>query len=170
VKLKAPKGAFLLSGIFMGIWLFCERFYGRKPVEVMCLRLQQEHDAVVGLVIWFCWHYAHSQFIPLAVFERAQQLIHDSQQQLILPLRQLRKNKLLKGQPQAESIAQAILHAEILLEKNQLELINEQTADAIVTQASCDTVGLLDYLLNCGVGDAEPVVCLLYAHAAASLD
>ncbi len=154
----------------MGIWLFCERFYSCKPVEALCLRLQQENDAVVGLIIWLCWHYAQGRFIPAVVFAQAQALTSDTQQQLILPLRQLRKSALLRQQPQAAQIAKAILQAEILLEKNQLEFIDEQTTHCIVDQASVDTLGLIDYLLNCGVKDAEQAVCLLYAHASACLD
>ena len=154
----------------MDIWSFCESFYGRQPVEILSLRLQQENNAVVGLIIWFCWHYAHDRFIPINIFKQAEQIISVSQQQLILPLRQLRKHALLQQQPQSEKITKAILQAEILLEKNQLELVAEQTAHGVVSQASNETVGLFDYLLQCGVNDAEQTVCLLYTHATACLD
>ncbi|MDZ7924657.1 MAG: TIGR02444 family protein [Marinagarivorans sp.] len=156
--------------MFMDIWSFCESFYGRQPVEILSLRLQQENNVVVGLVIWFCWHYAHDRFIPINIFKQAEKIISVSQQQLILPLRQLRKHSLLQQQPHTEKIAKAILQAEILLEKNQLELVAEQTAHGIVSHISPETVGLFDYLLWCGVNDAEQAVYLLYTHAAASLD
>ena len=149
------------------IWPFCEAFYGQKPVEALCLQLQQQQQVNVGLVIWLCWHAVHKRFVTEKMFDVARTLIVPIHEELIVPIRTLRKSSLLAQQGDVQNIAKALLAAEILLEKEALELLASNTAKLTTLKAEQSTFGLQDYLASQKVQNAQDAPHFLYASALA---
>jgi uncharacterized protein (TIGR02444 family) len=151
------------------IWTFCEVFYGQKTVETLCLQLQYQRQVNIGLVIWLCWHAAHDRFITEQMFDAAHKLILPLHAELILPLRGLRKSFLLSQQSNSKNIAGALLSAEILLEKEALELLESNLGSSTTTVIAQSAFGLQDYLALQKVQNAQHDAHFLYTAAFAAI-
>ncbi len=152
----------------MKIWPFCERFYSRKPVEALCLQLQNEYDINVGLVIWLCWHVAHGRFLNEAAFIVAKRESLGGDHDTITQLRGLRKTLKSSQLVDGSTIKSHILAAEILLEKAILErLESEIELQELIPDSAA--FGLLDYLHQYQVPEADRSTQFLYANALACI-
>ncbi|WP_053981258.1 TIGR02444 family protein [Marinagarivorans algicola] len=152
----------------MKLWPFCERFYSRKPVEALCLQLQDNHNICVGLVIWLCWHAAYGRFLNEATFAIAKREFLGADHGMIEQLRSVRK--ILKSSALADgaAIKSHILAAEILLEKAILERLESYIQLQELTPDSA-AFGLLDYLRQHQVPEADRSAQFLYANALACI-
>lgn len=152
----------------MKIWPFCERFYSRKPVEALCLQLQNEYDINVGLVIWLCWHAAHGRFLSEATFVVAKRESLGGDHDMITQLRGMRKTLKSSELVDGSIIKSHILAAEILLEKAILErLESEIELQELIPDSAA--FGLLDYLRQYQVPEADRSTQFLYANALACI-
>ena len=149
----------------MTIWPFCEKFYGRKPVATLCLHLQDRYQLNVGLIIWLCWHSAHNRFVSGPIFQQASLLSDFIYDPLILPLRAIRKQVLHASLTDDQIIYQHVLTAEILMEKSLLLMLDDRLTPQVAAELDGQTFGLLDYLSQSNVENAEQSVRFLYASA-----
>lgn len=152
----------------MRLWDFCEQLYGDKRIELLCLDLQNRYQVNVGLVLWLSWLVKIGRFTDKPTFEQAQSLSLSFHETFIRPVRKLRKNAKLRTFEHGNAIAQHLLNAEILLEREVLEAIEERFDDNLRHQAGASTYGLRDYLAACGVIDADATAQFLYAAAMSS--
>lgn len=152
----------------MKLWAFCELFYGRKPVETLCLKLQNQQGVNVGLVIWMCWHAAHHRFLDANTFAQAKAEVLGVHQALIDSLRSVRKSPIIQNLPAKNAISSHVLAAEILLEKTILEQLEANWPIKELAPVN-EVFGLSDYLRQCQVQDVDQATQFLYANASACI-
>lgn len=95
------------------LWDFSLILYGKKPVQTLCLELQEQAGANVNLLLFALWLAAENrQFQPDVVL--ADETYGAWHQQVVLPLRQVRyTTKLLQGRTELyESLKKNELEAE----------------------------------------------------------
>jgi uncharacterized protein (TIGR02444 family) len=73
------------------LWDFALRFYRLPGVEQDCLDLQDRWGADATLVLWLCWLEQREASVLKVDIEAAQQKVGAWQQQVIAPLRLLRR-------------------------------------------------------------------------------
>lgn len=102
------------------LWNFSLIHYAKKPVQELCLELQEQADANVNLLLFALWLAAENrQFLPDTIL--ADETYCAWHQQVVLPLRQVRyATKLLQGRAELyESLKKDELEAE-RVEQNRL--------------------------------------------------
>lgn len=113
-----------------GLWDYALRVYGRDAVRVICLTLQDDHQADVNLLLFFCWRAEHGAPIPAtgeisAMIARIQPV----RDLAILPLRSLRRALGVPldhdSRAAREITRQRVLEAEIAAEGLALALLEE---------------------------------------------
>ncbi|HEY7774792.1 MAG TPA: TIGR02444 family protein [Marinagarivorans sp.] len=149
----------------MRIWPFCEVFYGRPPVANLCLKLQDEYQLHVGLIIWLCWHCAHQRFVSRDLFQVASLKAKATYEPFILPLRSIRKQLKHEVSTDAQGAYQHVLSAEILMEKVLLTSLESELNDHAQSIQCAETYGLQDYFLANRVDDSAQHAQFLYASA-----
>jgi uncharacterized protein (TIGR02444 family) len=86
------------------LWNFAQRLYARPGVEQACLHLQNS-GADVCLLLCACWLQQTAQAFSPQRLQQLQSLAQPWQQQVITPLRELRKNWRAAAQQQPELAA-----------------------------------------------------------------
>ena len=151
----------------VGLWEFCEQFYGERRIELLCLDLQNRYQVNVGLILWLAWLVKIERFIERSDFEQARSMSLTFHETLINPIRSLRKAPQVQSLQCGKAVAGQLLNAEIMLERELLETIEARFSHCLNDNATCETLGLSDYLLACKVPEADAVTQFLYAAAKA---
>jgi uncharacterized protein (TIGR02444 family) len=74
-----------------GLWDFAVALYARPAIAALCLRAQDEHGADVCLLLTALWLEQHRRPFEQDVADALWRIAADWQQQVCLPLRQLRR-------------------------------------------------------------------------------
>ena len=119
--MREPKG-------MMKLWDFALDFYARPGVEVDCLTLQEE-GVDVCLLLCCAWLYARGVTYEQQRFETLQDIAHQWQQEVITPLRKLRRSWKAREKHDAELVAlrERLKHLELGAEQVLLKRL-EQSA------------------------------------------
>lgn len=107
------------------LWNFALVFYAQPHVAKACLRLQDEYKANVCLLIAMCWLDARQHYLTDADFVALQNYIDGWSQEVVEPLRLLRRRlkSSFENLPQDETqmeLRNSIKQAELLAEKKLL--------------------------------------------------
>ncbi|MEX0740705.1 MAG: TIGR02444 family protein [Pseudohongiella sp.] len=119
-----------------GLLHFAQSVYALPDVQTLCLRLQDEQDVDVVLLLMCCWHGCCRGLLSQAQFEQAAAFSGTWTRQLVKPLRQSRR--WLKSHPSAaigvpgadqEDLRQRIKAIELDAEFMQLRALASMFAD-----------------------------------------
>lgn len=118
------------------LWDFSLALYSAPDVESICLRLQDDFQVNINILLWCCWLEVHGIHLTAMRLEQACQRIDSWDQTVVAPLRHLRrdiKQRYLANDPQIEACRQTIKTAELAAEKVELDwleaLANDWLAD-----------------------------------------
>ncbi|ARU28817.1 TIGR02444 family protein [Cellvibrio sp. PSBB006] len=117
------------------LWDFSLALYSAPDVESICLRLQDDFQVNVNILLWCCWLEVRSIRLTPMRLEQACQRIDSWDQSVVAPLRHLRrdiKQHYLANDPQVEACRQAIKSAELAAEKVELDWLETLTDDWLV--------------------------------------
>lgn len=115
-------------------WQFSLAFYGRDGVAETCLRLQDEQGLDVNLVLFCLWAGSRGQRLEAEHFALIAAEAATWQQEVVAPLRQVRR--WLKGKGQGEASMQDALRQVIKEQELRAEAIEqERLAGHLVGQA-----------------------------------
>jgi uncharacterized protein (TIGR02444 family) len=121
------------------LWNFAVAVYGQPKIATLCLRLQDEHDFDVNLLLWCLWYGEHYGQIDAALMDRALEFSRLWQEQVVAPLRRTRR-WLRHQRPAAdhgsgmEELRQQVKACELASERLQLDRL--QTLRAVSAPAS----------------------------------
>lgn len=73
------------------LWNFAVAVYDQPEIRTLCLCLQDEHGFDVNLLLWCLWHGEYYGQIDAALMDRAQEFSHPWQEQVVTPLRRIRR-------------------------------------------------------------------------------
>lgn len=110
----------------INLWDFARQNYARPGVESLCLCLQDDWQAEVGLVLWLAWLEYGGHQLNTDQLRRAQAQLAAWQTRVVEPLRQLRrqiKSDYPKRSETLEACRQAIKSAELRAEQYGLETL-----------------------------------------------
>jgi len=114
------------------LWDFACQSYARPDVERLCLRLQDDWQAEVGLLLWLAWLESLGHQLNTEQLRWAQAQTAPWRTQVLEPLRQLRrqiKSEYPKRSETIEACRQAIKSAELRAEQHCLETLATLTDD-----------------------------------------
>jgi len=125
------------------LWDFALAFYARPQVADACLQLQDEYQANVCLIIGMHWLDVRQQHLKEEEFAVLKNHIKAWTQEMVVPLRSLRRRLKLPFENLAQDDAQeqlraAVKHAELLAEKKLLSAI-EQWVMSLTALDTSDT-------------------------------
>ncbi|MGS2723423.1 TIGR02444 family protein [Porticoccus sp. GXU_MW_L64] len=103
-----------MSEVRNQLWQYSLALY--PAIEPWCLQMQDDHNANVNLLLLCCFAGSRGQNLTLSQLNDAQDCIASWDQQVVKPLRQLRRQlPLLPQQPKAK---QLLLDAELNAERH----------------------------------------------------
>lgn len=105
------------------IWEFCESIYAESGVESLCLRLQDEQDVNVLILLWCAWLELLGEQLPRELLATASAQVAAISDPTLMPLRQLRRQLKNDGVLPADVNRQVRRHlcdAELAIEKHLL--------------------------------------------------
>jgi len=106
------------------LWDFAWRTYSAPGIEPLCLTLQDEWQAEVGLLLWLRWLETRGQLLSASQLHLAQSQIAPWQNRVLNPLRELRR-QIKADYPQRDETTEAcrplIQSAERRAEQQTLE-------------------------------------------------
>jgi uncharacterized protein (TIGR02444 family) len=109
------------------LWRYALRLYGRPGVERACLGLHEGWGADVNLLLFCCWLESRGIRAGLPLLRRAVAAVAPWREQVILPLRNLRRcmKPGLAGVPAAssEAVRGSVRAAELAAERVELALL-----------------------------------------------
>lgn len=148
------------------LWDFSLRQYACAGVADACLRLQDEYEVNVNVLLWCLWLEQRGITLDAARLRSAQKRIRDWDEYYVVPLRQLRRRmKVEFGTADAdiELVRQQIKQAELLAEKQLQSLLETlaQTWDNTVSAPLTDGKNLRFYLQQLNVADSAIVELLV---------
>ena len=117
------------------LWDFSLALYSAPDVESICLRLQDDFQVNVNILLWCCWLEVRGIRLTPMRLEQACQRIDSWDQTVVAPLRHLRrdiKQHYLANDPQVEACRQAIKSAELAAEKVELDWLETLADDWLV--------------------------------------
>jgi len=138
-----------------GLWDFCLELYAQPEIEALCLRLQDEHQVNVLVLLWCAWlEVTGAQLTREQLAAAAEQTMGASEQTLV-PLRQVRRHIKNAGTfptELVETVKEDVLRAELALEKYLLRKLEMARPSSGCTAASPP----LDALVaECRLEDSE---------------
>lgn len=150
------------------LWDFALSFYAQAGVAETCVRLQDTYGVNVCLLIALRWLDERQQQLSAAQLAALQQHIQPWTQQLVVPLRALRRQlkQPIANAPQdelQEQIRSSIKQAELLAEKKLLLLLEAWLMQAMNNSQAQLANNLEVYLQAQGV--AEDVLAVLSGRA-----
>jgi len=117
-----------------GLWDFALRVYGSNGVAEACLTLQDRHGLDVPVLLYCCWVGCIGQELDDAGLARALRCSEPWAEQIVRPLRRVRRwlkesDRLNASSPAAEqeSLRSAIKAAELEAERLQLRMLEAMT-------------------------------------------
>jgi len=129
---------------------FAVRVYSAPGVSDACLALQDEQAVDVPLMLFAGWYGVHAGVMPDEVFEPAQQLSQQLGQNLIYPLRRIRrwmKNGL--GDDHWHQLREAIKRNELDAELMLLAQLQQRFAPSSVNSGPDVLPDVLSNMLRC---------------------
>jgi uncharacterized protein (TIGR02444 family) len=109
------------------LWPYALEVYGRPGVEMLLLRLQDEHGQCVPLLLWSLWMAAGGRPIDAAKAGACAELARAWQDAAVAPLRQLRRG--LKTQATTQQVQARIRNGvkalELEAERMLLQMLEE---------------------------------------------
>ena len=114
------------------LWDFSLALYSAPDVESICLRLQDDFQVNINILLWCCWLEVHGIRLSVMRLEQACQRVDSWDQTVVAPLRHLRrdiKQRYLANDPQIESCRQTIKSAELAAEKVELDWLETLAGD-----------------------------------------
>lgn len=114
------------------LWDFSLALYSAPDVESICLRLQDDFQVNVNILLWCCWLEVHGIRLTAMRLEQACQGIDSWDQTVVVPLRHLRrdiKQRYPANDQQVEACRQAIKSAELAAEKVELDWLEALAGD-----------------------------------------
>lgn len=132
------------------LWDFALAFYAQPHVADACLQLQDKHQANVCLLIGMCWLDARQQYLVDAEFAILKNRIEGWAQEVVMPLRSLRRLLKLPFENLAQDETQtqlrmSIKQAELLAEKKLLLEIERWTLPIAVSKGAINLKNLARY-------------------------
>ena len=130
------------------LWPYALEVYARPGVEPVLLRLQDEHDQCVPLLLWSLWMAGGGRPIDAAKATACAELARAWQDAAVAPLRRLRRG--LKTRAKTEQLQARVRHGvkalELEAERMLLQMLEESspaasgarmTAAEALEQAAC---------------------------------
>ena len=116
------------------VWSFAAGFYARDGVAAACVQFQDAHGGDVDLALYLLHLAETRRVITSEEVARLDGLISRWREQVIIPLRQVRRDlKRASGSSaQAEILRQAVAAAEIHAERMQLDFLAAIPIDALL--------------------------------------
>ena len=114
------------------LWDFSLALYSAPDVESICLRLQDDFQVNVNILLWCCWLEVRSIRLTPMRLEQACQRIDSWDQTVVAPLRQLRRDinqRYAANDQQVEACRQTIKSAELAAEKVELDWLETLAGD-----------------------------------------
>lgn len=120
-----------------GVWEFALALYGSQGVSEACLLLQDESGVDVPMLLFALWLAAHSVALPEAEMQRIEQLVKAWREEVVRPLRAIRR-RLKEGPHPAPSegtnaLRNSIKAAELASERIELDLLEAEGRALIST-------------------------------------
>lgn len=126
------------------LWDFALDLYRLDGVADACLTLQDECDADICELLWWCW-LEHHGMTPVADVTTQLASLYEWQREMTRPLRQRRralKQRALTN-PDIAELRETLKHAELLAEREALTLLQRLTAQApLIRQRQTDDSSL----------------------------
>jgi uncharacterized protein (TIGR02444 family) len=107
------------------LWSFSLATYDSPGVAAACIALQDRHDLDVNILLFCCWAGARGHALTKGKIKRLQEGVADWQQEVVRPLRRVRRR--LKSEPSdsAQDLRARLLDLEIESERlEQLRLVD----------------------------------------------
>jgi uncharacterized protein (TIGR02444 family) len=144
------------------LWQFSLTLYAAPGVARQCLRLQDQWQANVNLMLWLVWLEHHGQLVDSATVERAQAAIAIWNQSTSQPLRALRRQLgdqlTANAKQQAEhktTLYQQLKGAELLAEQVEQDLLANLVTLPLTGSHTSRDVNINLYLNRLKVPEAE---------------
>jgi len=139
------------------LWDFALAFYSKAEVANACLYLQDECQANVCLLIGLNWMDTRGQHLTDTDFENLQLHIQSWTQDVVAPLRNLRRKLKLPFEhyiqdETQERVREFIKQAELLAEKKLLDEIESWAKKIAVEKNNAAYSNLENYLLSLNAG------------------
>ncbi len=158
-----------LSDDLSSLWNFSLAVYARAGVADACLRLEDEHDANVNLLLWCAWLGAKGYLLEQEQLLQAQRVIASWDENYVKPLRALRrkmKSEFGVGDANIESVRNSIKQAELHAEQQLqfwLEQVTTNGENSCVDTGQIVRANIVLYLSCIGAADNAHAKSLLDA-------
>ncbi len=151
------------------LWDFATERYALPGVAERCLRLQDEHDFDVNLLLFCCWYGTYYGEIDNSALKRLSEYSRQWQALAVQPIRQTRRwlkdysAESSHNEQQREGLTalrEQVKALELTLEQQQLEVLQEKVADDVIQKSG---VGSQQLALNLRrlhqlMGDTHPAI------------
>jgi uncharacterized protein (TIGR02444 family) len=148
-------------------WRFSLAFYGRGGVPELCLRVQDEHGFDVNIMLYLLYLAESGRQIDDAELTRIESISRDWREQVVRPLRQVRR--ALKGglapfdTATTEQLRTAVKRAELESEQLQQLALERLAAPASLGKSAADRIA-------CARHNVDVYACRLGARGAQALN
>ncbi len=148
-----------------GLWDFCLELYAQPDIEALCLRLQDEQQVNVLVLLWCAWLEATGAHLTREELAAAAEQTNGASEQALVPLRQVRRHLRNSGIfpiDLVDAVKADVLRAELALEKyllRQLEMVRLSSGRTAASPAL--DVFVAEYRLE----DSEAWLCCLRSGA-----
>jgi len=117
----------------MTAWDFAARVYTLPGVEAICLRLQDDEDQCVPLLLWRLWSVHEGRRVDAVLLDRAVEVARTWERSVVAPLRETRR-RLKAPAPPAEDAARATLRDQVAAAELAAERIGLDALDTLTPQ------------------------------------
>jgi uncharacterized protein (TIGR02444 family) len=111
------------------LWPYALEVYGRPGVEALLLRLQDDHDQCVPLLLWSLWMAASGRPVEPAAAAACAELARAWQDAAVAPLRRLRRGLKAKASQERlqARIRTGVQALELEAERMLLQMLEESS-------------------------------------------